>query len=85
VIIAAGRWESNSAGQRRGQDSRHAQLQLRLPVVHLVFRSGICVPAGEHGRAGYGKEYGRALAKRNTAVPVTVFRSGFYCNGIAWQ
>ena len=25
MIITAGRWESNSAGQRRGQDSRHAQ------------------------------------------------------------
>jgi len=30
VIITAGRRESNSAGQRHGQDSRHAQLE-RFP------------------------------------------------------
>jgi hypothetical protein len=38
VIITAGRWDSNSAGQRRGQDSRHAQVAPRLADRHPAAR-----------------------------------------------
>ena len=31
MIITAGRWESNSAGQSRGRDPRHAQPALLSP------------------------------------------------------
>jgi putative transposase len=30
VIITAGRWESNSPGQSRGRDSRHAQMKFMI-------------------------------------------------------
>jgi DNA-binding transcriptional ArsR family regulator len=42
VIITAGRWESNSAGQRRGRDSRHAQVRSRI-LFALSAAGELCV------------------------------------------
>lgn len=49
MIITAGRWDSNSTGQRRGQDSRHAQhFPTRADLVIAVYRHQVeaCAQAG---------------------------------------
>jgi hypothetical protein len=56
VIIMAGRWESNSAGQSRGRDSRHAHHLRAILAEYQVHcntarpHQGIAqrVPYGEH-------------------------------------
>ncbi|MDQ2875712.1 MAG: hypothetical protein M3Y33_13335 [Actinomycetota bacterium] len=61
MIITAGRRESNSAGQRGGQDSRHAQVQIRR-VGHAIQdrggggRHALILPKFNSFRKEAGKE-----------------------------